>query len=220
MAISCRAMQWRAALNAHRANTTTTVYMTRAETRILFHEEKLWLELEVYLKATGVADEAIERQIARFGFDRDASSGPQHARLRSVRANCMDNVGKAVQAYKLLRVISTSRSHGAEIAHKAMLRTLRDLTVCYCLQQQPVPDRDTLLVMLNRAFEGQILRDKDLKSQLLHSYHHIMGTADGAFLSKSAKLTLARGWTRPRAARNVWNDYAVTLAKHYGWLHA
>ena len=52
-----------------------------AELCILVHEEKLWLKLEE------LADEAIERQIARLGFDRD------------LRANCMASVDKAVQAH-------------------------------------------------------------------------------------------------------------------------
>ena len=67
-------------------STDAAVHNT-AELRILVHEEKLWLELEE------LADEAIERQIVRLGFDRE------------LRANCMASVDKAVQAYKLLRDI-------------------------------------------------------------------------------------------------------------------
>ena len=79
---------------------------------------------------------------------------------------------------------------------------LLDLTLCYCLKQQSVTDRDTFLVMLNVAFEGEIHRDGNLKSQMLHSYHHIMGTTDEAFRSKTKLLVLKRGWTRPCAANN------------------
>ena len=67
------------------ASSSDAAVYTTAELRIRIHEEKLWLELEE------LADEAIERQIARFGFDRE------------LRANCMASVDKAVQAYKLLR---------------------------------------------------------------------------------------------------------------------
>ena len=69
------------------------------------------------------------------------------------------------------------------------------------MKQQFVPDRDTLVFMLNIAFEGEIHRDRNLRSQMLHSYHHIMGTTDEAFLSKTKLLVLKRGWTRPRAAK-------------------
>ena len=73
--------------------------------------------------------------------------------------------------------------------------------------------------MLNIAFEGEIHRDRNLKSQMLHSYHHIMGTTDEAFLSKTKLLVLKRGWTRPRAAKNdsqlsceqIDSDYAVVF---------
>ena len=73
--------------------------------------------------------------------------------------------------------------------------------------------------MLNIAFEGEIHRDRNLRSQMLHSYHHIMGTTDEAFLSKTKLLVLKRGWTRPRAAKNdsqlnceqIDSDYAVVF---------
>ena len=176
---------------------TAAAVHTTAELRIIVHEEKLWLELDE------LADEVIKRQIASLGFDRE------------LRANCMANVDKAVQAYKLLRAIS--RSHGTSLAHTAIMRASRDLTLCYCLRQQFVPDRDTLLFMLNVAFEGEIDRDRNLRSQMLHSYHHIMGTTDEAFLSKTRLLVLRRGWTQPRAAKHasqlgceeIDSDYAV-----------
>ena len=69
------------------ASSSDAAVYTTAELRIRIHEEKLRLELEE------LADEAIERQIARFGFDRE------------LRANCMASVDKAVQAYTLLRDI-------------------------------------------------------------------------------------------------------------------
>ena len=75
-----------ASSNGAASSSDAAVYTT-AELRIRIHEEKLRLELEE------LADEIIERQIARLVFDRE------------LRANCMASVDQAVQAYKLLRDI-------------------------------------------------------------------------------------------------------------------
>ena len=69
---------------------------------------------------------------------------------------------------------------------KLLVPAVRDVVVWKCVLSNCVNREDALLAELDKAFEGRLLIDTDLKSQLLNSFHHIFGKLPFAFSSANA----------------------------------
>ena len=58
-------------------------------------------------------------------------------------------------------------------------------------------NENSFLIAIDLAFDGAILKNAELKSQLLNSYHHVMRSSDEYFRSKCSK----KGWRPPKRSR-------------------
>ena len=123
--------------------------------------------------------------------------------IRAARVNVGELLGSA-NAYTLLRGIverCTPTTYAGKCYCKAVLRTWRDITVIYCARRTDVSDRRSFLRVLDEVFDGELEGNRNFTSQMLQSYHHILGALDGAFRSKSEALAARVGYVRPRAPR-------------------
>ena len=70
---------------------------------------------------------------------------------------------------------------------KAVAGAVRDLVVLRCVRVAGQDSEDEFLGALDEAFGGGLFNDKDLKSQLLNSFHHVVGGAGNAFKSRGCQ---------------------------------
>ena len=104
---------------------------------------------------------------------------------------------KSADAYRVVREVrhraNRDRFENAPACAKALAGSVRDLVAWRCTRLAGHNCKDSYMACLDHAFDGCLSLDKDLKSQLLNSFHHIVGGADEAFKSQSSQ----RGRRRP-----------------------
>jgi hypothetical protein len=107
------------------------------------------------------------------------------------------NLRSSAKALRLLHGVvadcSPTRANCRSVFDEAK-RLFRDIVMCYCVQQSGIEQRFILDEALTEAFDGDI--DRQLRSQLMNSYHKTIGILDGSFQSKNS-----RGTKRPRKYR-------------------
>ena len=74
---------------------------------------------------------------------------------------------------------------------------MRDVVAWRCVRLSGADSEDVYIAALDNAFDGGLSGDKDLKSQLLNSFHHVLGGDPNAFKSHSSQ----RRRRRPRKSR-------------------
>ena len=92
-------------------------------------------------------------------------------------------------AARALEMVKETREQAAA---KALIVTIRDVVVWQCVRHAGADRQDTFLDTMDAAFDGKLASQKDLTSQLLNSFHHILGTLGGfpgAFRSGNSKRT-------------------------------
>ncbi len=103
--------------------------------------------------------------------------------------NKWDDLRGSARAYRWAREARKKYvgAPGAESAAKALEGCARDAAVWRCVKLTGPTNEQAYLHALDAAFEGQLEGDKDLKSQLLNSFHHSLGADPDAFKSKSSQ---------------------------------
>ena len=126
------------------------------------------------------------------------------AKVRDARACCSGLQG-AVDAFVVIRaVVNGSRPSTAngKNSSKNLLRWWTDVTTIHCARKAGVSGSDSFFRVLDVAFGGQLLDNRELMSQMQQSFYKVLSEADGAFLSRNKIQALRRGYTRPRKTRN------------------
>ena len=78
-------------------------------------------------------------------------------------------------------------SSGAVAAAKALAGSVRDIFAWICIRIYGAESEQAYIHALDAAFDGGLSSDKNLKSQLLNSFHHIVGGDPNAFKSMSSR---------------------------------
>ena len=128
----------------------------------------------------------------------------------------------AADAYRVAREVrlraNRDRFLNAPACAKALAGSVRDLVAWRCTRLAGHDCEDLYIAWLDHAFDGGLSGDKDLKSQLLNSFHHIVGGADEAFKSHSSQRRRRRP---PRQSRGgdlhalMWmSQKPMAVAKH------
>ena len=121
--------------------------------------------------------------------------------LRPEDRNLQDDLRGAAQAYRAARRVRLEvDSGGIAIAARALASTVRDVVAWRCVRVSGAHSEEGYLATLDDAFDGAVTNyhEKDLKSQLLHSFHNVIGFGPNTFKSKSSQ----RRRRRPRKSRS------------------
>ena len=121
--------------------------------------------------------------------------------LRPEDRNLQDDLRGAAQAYRAAREARLEvDSGGGAIAARALASTVRDVVAWRCVRVSGAHSEEGFLATLDVAFDGAVTNyhEKDLKSQLLHSFHNVIGFGPNTFKSKSSQ----RRRRRPRKSRS------------------
>ncbi len=117
----------------------------------------------------------------------------------------------AVRAYLAAREAYEAQknagSGGSAAAAKALSGSVRDVVMWKCVKVSGADSEERLLDTLSAACDFNLDSNKDLKSQLLNSFHHIMGDTKEAFKSRSSQ----RRRRRPRKSRESDAPHAEVL---------
>ena len=163
---------------------------------------------------TLLALDLASRALHRVGFWAANSRDTGLAAFQDVVQRCCyimcgdayDRLPDTATAYALIREVAKNckpvKKNGID-ALRSILRTWRDLTVCFCARVVGAGDEASFLQELDVAFGGHLLSCRDLTSSMLQSYSKVFGTYAGAFNSKTAQLNQKRGWVRPRKSRSA-----------------
>ena len=90
----------------------------------------------------------------------------------------------AALAYRAAREarLRAGSTGNAAAAAKALAGAVRDVVAWRCVRLSGADSEDVYIAALDNAFDGGLTGDKDLKSQLLNSFHHVLGGDPNAFI--------------------------------------
>ncbi len=139
---------------------------------------------------------AIEEAVVAAATEAGAAAVPLRAAERSLE----DDLRGSARAYLAAREARMNASMGgARSAAKALAGSVRDVVAWRCVRLSGADSEEIYIAHLDAAFDGGFSGDKDLKSQLLNAFHHVIAAADpNAFKSKSSQ----RRRKRPRQSRS------------------
>ncbi len=101
------------------------------------------------------------------------------------------------QAEDGIRDLVRSRGLGGWKSVKALRVALGDAVVNRAVCALGGVNEDSFLITIDLAFDGAILKNAELKSQLLDSYHHVMRSSADYFRSKCSK----KGWRPAKGSK-------------------
>ena len=126
------------------------------------------------------------------------------AKIRDARA-CCGGLQGAVDAYAVISALikgSRPSTANGRSSSKNLLRWWQDVMIIHCAHMAGINDGKSFFRVLDVAFGGQLLDNRELMSQMQQSFYKVLSEADGAFVSQTAIRGERRGWTRPRTARD------------------
>ena len=142
----------------------------------------------IYEKRKAVVDEAAR--------EAGAAAVPLWPAERSLE----DDLRGSAQAYLAARKARSNASNaGSAAAAKALAGSVRDVVAWRCVRLSGAHSEEDYLSTLDAAFDGRLSGDKDLKSQLLNSFHHVIGPDPNAFKSRPSQ----RRQRLPRKSRSA-----------------
>ena len=136
--------------------------------------------------------------------------------LRPEERTLEDDLRGSAQAYRAAREARMEfDSGGRAIAARALASTVRNVVAWRCVRVSGADSEQGFLATLDVAFDGAVTDDNDrgLKSQLLLSFHNVIGGGPNAFKSKSSQRR-REGPRKSKSSRPGWSRSSPAPPQH------